>query len=150
MKQSRPSRSSLVDGYVDTKIKLAALWASTTFCYVYGDYFELYVPGKLDSMLRGLMPPLGRVSEGVLLGTSLMLAIPCLMVALSVLLKAPIGRWLNIIFGVIFTLIMLAIAVQGGWVFYRFFALIEIALTSSVVWLAWSWPRVTEAGHHVT
>ena len=30
-----------------TKVKLAALWASTMFCYVYGDYFGLYLPGKL-------------------------------------------------------------------------------------------------------
>ena len=30
-----------------TPLKLSALWASLMFCYVYGDYLGLYVPGKL-------------------------------------------------------------------------------------------------------
>ena len=137
------SKPALIDAHIDTKVRLAALWASTTFCYLYGDYFELYVPGKLASMLNGVMGPLGRVSEGVLLGTSLMLALPSAMVALSVMLSAQVCRWLNLIVGVVFTSIMLAIALQGGWIFYRFFALLEVALTGSVVWLAWRWPRVT-------
>ena len=40
-------------------MKLSALWASTMFCYIYCDYFELYVPGKLDGMLQGKIGPLG-------------------------------------------------------------------------------------------
>lgn len=32
------------------KVKLAALWASTMFCYIYGDYFGLYVTGTLADM----------------------------------------------------------------------------------------------------
>ena len=38
---------------VNIKIKLASLWASATFCYLYGDYFELYTPGKINSLLTG-------------------------------------------------------------------------------------------------
>ena len=58
-----PSKSAgLQDSKVDGKVKLAALWAATMFCDIYGDYFELYVPGKLSSMLDGKMPPLGPVT----------------------------------------------------------------------------------------
>jgi hypothetical protein len=45
------------------------------FCYIYADYFGLYVPGSLQTMLAGKMGPLGPVTQIVLLGTSLMLAI---------------------------------------------------------------------------
>lgn len=38
---------------VNIKIKLASLWTSATFCYLYGDYFELYTPGKINSLLTG-------------------------------------------------------------------------------------------------
>ena len=38
---------------VNIKIKLAALWASVTFCYLYGDYFELYTPDKVNSLITG-------------------------------------------------------------------------------------------------
>ncbi len=38
---------------VNIKIKLAAFWASVTFCYLYGDYFELYTPDKVNSLISG-------------------------------------------------------------------------------------------------
>ena len=36
---------------INIKIKLASLWASATFCYLYGDYFELYTPDKVNSLI---------------------------------------------------------------------------------------------------
>ncbi len=38
----------LEDLKINVKIKLAALWASVMFCYIYADYFGLYEPGKLQ------------------------------------------------------------------------------------------------------
>ena len=34
----------LEDFKVNVKIKLSVLWTSVMFCYIYEDYFELYVP----------------------------------------------------------------------------------------------------------
>ena len=50
---------------VPVRIRLAALWASLTFCYLYGDYFGLYRPGKLQGMLAGAGPvgPVGGSCE---------------------------------------------------------------------------------------
>jgi hypothetical protein len=131
--------NTLEDGRIDVKIKLAALWASVMFCYIYADYFGLYVPGALQKMLDGKMGPLGPTTQGILLGTSVMMAIPSLMIFLSVALKPNLNRWLNIIFGVLFTLIILITMWQ--WMFYIFFGIIEITLTGLVVWYAWKWPR---------
>lgn len=136
------NNAKLQDSTVDIKIKLAALWAATTFCYIYGDYFELYVPGKLSSMLDGKMQPLGPVTQGVLLGTSIMLAIPSVMVFLSLVMKPAINKWVNIVLGLVFTLIMVFV-IQGAWVFYKLLGVVEIALTLTIVWQAWSWPRST-------
>ena len=41
------------DFTVNTRLKLTALWTSVMFCYLYGDYFELYVPQKLEGMING-------------------------------------------------------------------------------------------------
>lgn len=133
-------KPALHDAPVPIRIKLAALWAATTFCYLYGDYFDLYRPGKLEGMLQGQMKPLGPVTQGVLLGTSLMMAIPSVLVALSLILKPGLTRALNLVFGAAFTLIML-LAIQGTWRFYTFFGLVEMALTTTIVVLAWKWPR---------
>lgn len=132
-------RTTLEDPKVNVKIKLAALWASVMFCYIYADYFGLYVPGALQSMLQGKMGPLGPTTQGVLLGTSLMMAIPSLMIFLSVALKPALNRWLNIVFGAIYTAIILI--TMWSWAFYIVFGVIEVALTLLVVWYAWRWPR---------
>lgn len=57
----------LEDVKVPIRYKLSAMWASVTFCYIYTDYFELYIPGKLQGMLDGYIMPLGHVTQGILL-----------------------------------------------------------------------------------
>lgn len=129
----------LDDIKVHVKLKLSALWVSVMFCYIYEDYFGLYVPGKLQGMLEGRIEPLGPTTQGVLVGTSVMLAIPGLMVFLSLALRARLSRWLNIIFGVLYTVIILI--TMWGWAFYIFYGIVEVTLTALIVWYAWAWPK---------
>lgn len=129
---------------VSTPQKLSALWASLTLCYIYYDYFELYQPGKLQSILDGRMGPMGPTTQGVLLFASVLLAIPALMVALSLLLPARTSRVLNLAFGVLFTVIMLLL-IPRAWRFYQFYAVVEAGITVVIVWMAWRWPRAVSA-----
>jgi hypothetical protein len=133
------SSTLLDDIKVHVKIKISSLWVSVMLCYIYGDYFGLYKPGALQEMLAGKMGPLGPTTQLVLLGTSAMMALPSVMVFLSLVLKPRLNRWLNIIFGAIYTVIIL-ITMPGEWVFYIFLGVIEIALTTLIVWYAWKWP----------
>jgi hypothetical protein len=136
----KKARTVLEDAKIHVRFKMSALWASVMFCYIYADYFGLYVPGALQRMLQAKMGPLGSVTQGVLLGTSAMMAVPSVMIFLSLVLKPKVNRWLNIIFGAVFTLIILA-TMPGSWAFYIFFGIIEVVLTSLIVWYAWSWPK---------
>ena len=129
----------LDDIKVQIKYKLSGLWCSVMLCYIYGDYFELYQPGKLQAMLSG-RTALGPARQTALLGMAALMAIPSLMVALSLLLPAALSRWLNIVFGILYSAIMV-LAIQGSWHFYEFFGFIEIALTLTIVWQAWTWPE---------
>ena len=129
----------LEDLKINVKIKLSALWASVMFCYIYADYFGLYEPGKLQGILNGEFFSVGPTTQNVLLGASLMLAIPSLMIFLSVSLPPVFNRWLNIVAGVAYTAIILK--TMWGWMFYVFYGVIEISLTSLVVWYAWRWPK---------
>lgn len=128
---------------IDVKIKLAGLWTATMFCYLYGDYFELYVPGKLSSMLDGKILPLGAVTQEILLGTSLMLAVQAVMVFLSLVMTPTLNRWVNVVSGLLFAAIVLVVITQGGWKFYRLLGAVEIALLLGIVWQAWCWPRTS-------
>lgn len=126
---------------IPVKLKLAALWTSVMFLYIYGDYFELYVPDKVESLLSGsnnLNTPLN------LFIASIVLAIPSLMISVSWMASPTLSRWLNMIFGIIFTAIMLLIAVTSfsPWrASYVFYALLESAITLFIFWSAWKWPR---------
>ena len=62
------------------------------------------------------------------------------MVFLSLALKPNVNSWVNIILGVIYTLIML-ITMPGAWAFYIFLGVVEVVLTALIVWYAWHWPR---------
>lgn len=130
----------LDDPKINVKLRLSGLWASLMFCYVYGDYFGLYVPGKLSGMLAGRMAPLGAVTPNVLLGTSAMMAVPALMVCLALLLPAAVSRWVNVLLGLAYAAILL-MTMPGAWSFYVFFGVIEITLSLTIVWTAWRWPR---------
>ena len=124
---------------VHVRLKLFALWSSVMFFYIYGDYFELYESGKLQEMLAGRMP-FAAISQGVLLGMAGVMVVPCLMPFLSLVLPARLNRWLNIIFGLIYSLIMV-VAANSSWYFYVLFGVIEIVLTLLIVWYAWTWPK---------
>lgn len=134
---------TLKDYEVNPKITLAGLWTSVMFCYVYGDYFELYTPQKLQSLLHNTST---LNSPTNLLLASILMAIPALMIIFPLILKPKINRILNIVFGIVFTLIMVLIAIDS-WLtpwqeFYFLYAVIESILTSIIVWRAIQWPRI--------
>jgi Family of unknown function (DUF6326) len=129
------------NGRVPTELKLSALWASVMFCFVYGDYFGLYVPDKVMEMNAGTIGPLGTATPAVLLGVSAMMAIPSVMVALSLLLPPVLCRWASIIFALVYTAIMVLTSLDAP-PFYIFFAAIEIAMLLAIVFFAAKWPRV--------
>jgi Family of unknown function (DUF6326) len=124
---------------VHVRLKLFALWSSVMFFYIYGDYFELYESGRLQEMIAGRMP-FAAISQGVLLGMAGVMVVPSLMPFLSLVLPVRLNRWLNIIFGVTYSLIMV-VAFKSSWYFYILFSVIEIILTLLIVWYAWTWPK---------
>jgi len=128
---------------VNIKIKLSALWTSVTFCYLYGDYFELYTPDKVEGLISGEN---GLESPMILFIASLVMVIPPLMIFLSLVLKPVISKWLNMIFGFLFTAMMILVAgfsLTPWYAFYVFLAIVEATLTFMVVWNAWKWPKET-------
>lgn len=137
------SHSSLDDLKVNTRIKLVALWTAVMFCYVYGDYFALYIPGQAEELVSGdtlLNSPIKVFAASVLM------ALPPLVIIALVLANAQVARWLNIIFGFMFTAIMILIAVTSIPITpeisaYVFYALLESAMTIAIIWLARKWPK---------
>jgi hypothetical protein len=109
------------------------------FCYVYGDYFGLYQTGQLQGMLHG-EGPIGPTSQGTLVAVSILMAVPSLMVFMPLVLPPVVNRWTNIVLALLYAAIVAA-TMPGSWAFYRFFSTVEIVVSLTIVWCAWTWPR---------
>jgi len=129
----------LSDAQIPVRIKLSALWAATMFCYVYGDIFGLFRPGKLTDMIAG-QTPIGPTTQNVLLVFAVVMAVPGAMVFLSLVLPLQLARAANIILGVLYSAIIV-MTMRGAWGFYIFLGCVETALTLGAAWYAWTWPR---------
>lgn len=129
------------DFKINVKLMLSALWTSVMFLYIYGDYFELYVPEKVAGLLNGqniLNTPYK------LLFATIVLTLPSLMIFLSLAMKPKWNRVVNISIGVLLTLFTLLVGVSSltEWrIFYVMLAFLESIITSIVVWKAWHWPK---------
>jgi hypothetical protein len=73
---------------IDIKIQLAFMWTSLMLCYIYCDYFDLYTPDKIKEMLE-LNSMLD--NSWKLLAASILMAIPSLMICLTVSLEPKLN-----------------------------------------------------------
>ncbi len=139
---NKTNTNDFEDIKINIKIKLSALWTSVTLCYLYGDYFELYVPQQTQGLVNGVNLLDSPIK---LFAASILLAIPALMVFLSAILKSNINRRLNIGLGIFYTVIMVIIALTSitPWrTFYVFLAIIESCISSLIVYYAWRWTKI--------
>lgn len=144
MNSNRTNTNHFEDIKVNIKIKLSALWTTVTLCYLYGDYFELYVPQKTQGLVTGVNMLNSPIK---LFAASILLAIPALMVFLSIILKSTVNRRLNIVLGIFYTALMVLIALTSitPWrTFYVFLAMVESCITALIVCYAWKWSKNKE------
>jgi Family of unknown function (DUF6326) len=121
-----------------TKIKLAALWTSFMFLYIYVDYFHLYMPSALENMLAGKLFVF-KVTQVALLAGLASVTIPALMISFSIVLRAKVNRWTNIIIAVIYIPFTLFNLVGVAWIHMMFGAVVEVILLCLIIYYAWKW-----------
>ncbi|MEO5973526.1 MAG: DUF6326 family protein [Sphingomicrobium sp.] len=132
------------DHKVPVRLKLAALWAALMFLYIYADFFGLFRPGQLGDMNRGIIHPFGPATPALMLGVSLMMALPSLMVFAPLVMPPAVTRWANVVLGLVYGAIII-LTMIGAPLFYLFFGVIEVALSALIVRYAWTWPRTAQA-----
>lgn len=144
MRINKASPKSMANDSINIKIKLASLWTTLMFLYIYADYFRLMTPEKLEKMMK-LQTPIGPTSPGILVLFSVILIIPTLMIFLSIFLKAQINKWLNIVIASMYAGISVLIIISNvdhEWqTFFVIFNFVEILVFSIIIFQAWQWPR---------
>lgn len=131
----------LIDMNVNLKLKLATLWSSFMFLYIYVDYYHLYMPGSLEDMLAGKVFVFD-ISREFLMIALVSVTIPALMIFLSVATPAKTNRWLNIIIAALYIPYTLFNLAGEAWIHMVFAAVVEVGLLCLIIRYAWKWPRV--------
>lgn len=126
---------------VNVRVKLAALWASFMFLYIYVDYFALYMPGKVDDILNGIVFKFD-ITQGFLIAALVSVSIPALMIFLSVSLPAKVSRWANIIVAALFIPYSLFNLAGEAWPHMIFGAAVEVAILVLIIHYAKKWPTL--------
>ncbi len=126
---------------VNVKLKLAALWTSLMFLIIYLDYFHLYMPDSLKDIIAGKVFVFD-ITQLFLLAALAMIAIPALMIFLSIALPATINRPANIMIAAINIPLLLFNLAGVAWIHMIIGAAIEIALLCLILYYAWKWPRL--------
>ncbi len=134
-----PQRA-LEDIKVNVKLKLATLWASFMFLYIYVDYFALYMPGKIRDILAGKVFVFD-ITQVFLLTALASVTIPALMIFLSVALTAKVNRRTNIIVAAVYIPYTLFNLAGEAWIHMVFGAVVEVVLLLLIISYAWKWPK---------
>jgi len=129
------------------KVKLSMLWLLgevTLLTFLVLEYME---QGVMEGILAGYMRELS-LDSGTLLFYAVSLLIPLVMAFLSLTLKDSMNRRVNIIVGVVYTVLYLCDLVAHLAVPYAYAILMGVASVVAqalIVWYAWNWPN-SESG----
>jgi hypothetical protein len=140
MRTQRTPPSDLEDTSIPVQAKLAALWASLMFLYLYVDLLSLYQPGVIDGILDGRVWELD-ITQTWAIGALALMSIPIAMVPLSLTLPARANRLTNLIVAALYAAVSIANAVGETWTYYFILAVgLELAALALVLRYAWTWP----------
>jgi Family of unknown function (DUF6326) len=134
-------KNALEDIKISVKLKLAALWMSFMFLYIYVDYFHFYMPGTIADILKGKVFVFA-ISQGFIFIALALATIPILMIFLSVALPARANRLTNIIVAIVLIPYMLFNLAGEVWIHMVFAAVVEVGLLGLIIRYAWKWPRI--------
>ncbi|MFT6418933.1 MAG: hypothetical protein ACJAUY_001486 [Cognaticolwellia sp.] len=139
MSSINSTKAVFEDFQINVKLKISALWIAVMFCYVYGDYIQIYVPGILAKAME-----VKATTETQLqfFAVALLMAIPSVMIFFTLVVKPKINRWLNIILSTLYIIMLIATNLTETWVFYLFLTAIEVLISVAIVWYAWNWPTL--------
>ena len=144
MRTQTAELTALEDRQVPVQAKLAAAWTSFMFLYLYVDHLILYRPGHVDEILAGIVHEFETGPTFVALALTA-LAIPILMIALSMTLPARVNRTINLVVATLYIPFSIYnVSGEESWDYSYFFGLsigLEVLLLAYILRSAWTWPR---------
>jgi hypothetical protein len=118
----------------DVKIILSATWVALMLTYLLGDVLRIYAGDFKPGEIAGK-----KITQNLLLGIAILMAIPILMFFLSLTLNYPVNRWANIIAAIVFFGFNLLGLPTYRSNYDRFLLLVGLGFNALTIWYAWQW-----------
>jgi hypothetical protein len=145
MRTRRPTTTTLEDQRMPVRAKLAATWTSFMFLYAYVDILNFYTPGVIEDILAGKVFEFD-LSQTFSTTALTLMAIPILMVVLSMTLPARANRITNLIVASVYVPVTAFNAAGESWLyFYGLGIVLELVLLALIVRYAWTWPHTASS-----
>ena len=147
MNETRQPTTTLEDQRIRVQAKLAAAWTSLMFLVIYIDYFHLYQPGQIDDIRSGVIFKFD-ISGNLMSIFFVIIAIPTLMIMLSMTLPARMNRVTNLVVASLYSplLILNFVGAPSGYAFYYALTIgVEVLILAFILRAAWTWPRTSSA-----
>ena len=138
-----PTPRQFETSVIAVQAKLAAAWTSLMFLIIYIDYFHLYQPGEIDDIRGGVIFAFD-ISGTLLTIFFAIIAIPALMVMLSMTLRPRVNRAANLVIASLYIPICVfnAAGATSDWAFYYVVTIgVEVLILAFILRTAWTWPR---------
>ena len=138
-----PTPRQFETSVIAVQAKLAAAWTSLMFLIIYIDYFHLYQPGEIDDIRGGVIFAFD-ISGTLLTIFFAIIAIPALMVMLSMTLRPRVNRAVNLVVASLYIPICVfnAAGATSDWAFYYVVTIgVEVLILAFILRTAWTWPR---------
>ncbi|MCR2810618.1 MULTISPECIES: DUF6326 family protein [unclassified Microbacterium] len=128
---------------VSVQAKLAAAWTSLMFLVIYIDYFHLYQPGEIDEIRGGVIFEFD-ISATLMSIFFAIIAIPAVMVMLSMTLPARVNRVTNLVIASLYipAVGMNFLGAPSDYAFYYALTIgVEVLILAFILRSAWRWTQ---------
>ena len=130
------------DQSIDVRIKLSGLWISTMLVFAYVDLFGFFRADVLENALAGKVASFDAGQAFLLLAT-LYILVPSVMIVLSLIIRPPRNRIMNMVASVVYIVTIGLSMVGEEWIYFLAGSLVEIVLLLTITYVAWTWPRTS-------
>ncbi|WP_028660075.1 DUF6326 family protein [Nocardioides insulae] len=138
---TRHPATALEDEPIPLRVKLAAAWTSLMFLYAYVDILNFFTPGTVEDILDGRVFEFD-LSQTFSTAALALMAVPSLMIVLSMTLPAGVSRIANLVVASLYLPVTAFNVVGESWVyFYGLGIVLELILLALIIRYAWTWPR---------
>jgi len=122
---------------IDVRIRMAALWATTMMIFAYVDLFSLFRPDFRAALDQGKVFVFD-VGQPFLLGVTIYVIIPSLMIYLSLVMPRRLNRVVSSSLAGLYAITIVGGAV-GEWSYYVLGSVVEVVLLALVIHHSWTW-----------